>query len=47
MGDHGTLLEEVAASLSASNARQRGMDWRRRIDDARCRAESAYPKIIL
>jgi hypothetical protein len=40
-----TLLEEIAAWSADVNATQRGVDWQMRIDDARCKLKSIYPKI--
>jgi hypothetical protein len=40
------LREETAAWQTHSNARQRGVDWQFRIDDARTKLKSLYPKII-
>jgi DDE superfamily endonuclease len=41
------LRKETAAWHSAVNARQRGVDWQFRIDDARVKLRSVYPKIIV
>ena len=46
----GTIEEmqrETAAWHCAINARQRGVDWQFRIDDARGKLRSVYPKIIV
>lgn len=42
-----TLLEEIAAWSADVNATQRGVDWQMKIDDARCKLKSIYPKIKL
>jgi hypothetical protein len=39
------LASEIAAWSSSVNAKQRGVDWQMRIDDARCKLKSVYPKI--
>lgn len=39
------LAEEAMAWAQNSNARQRGVDWQFRIDDARTKLMSLYPKI--
>jgi hypothetical protein len=41
------LRKETAAWRSAINNRQRGVDWQFRIDDARVKLRSIYPKIIV
>jgi hypothetical protein len=44
----GTIAElrrEVAAWSARSNEKQRGVDWQFRIDDARTKLKSLYPKI--
>ena len=40
-----TLREETSAWSSDVNSTQRGVDWQMRIDDARCKLKSIYPKI--
>jgi hypothetical protein len=40
-----TLQEEVSAWSTDINTTQRGVDWQMRIDDARCKLKSVYPKI--
>ena len=40
------LRKETAAWHNAVNDRQRGVDWQLRIDDARVKLRSVYPKII-
>ena len=42
-----SLRSETAAWHEHSNARQRGVDWQFRVDDARIKLKSAYPKIIV
>jgi DDE superfamily endonuclease len=39
------LREETAAWHDYSNARQRGVDWQFKIDDARMKLKSVYPKL--
>jgi hypothetical protein len=39
------LRREVVAWSNRSNAKQRGVDWQFRIDDARTKLKSLYPKI--
>ncbi len=39
------LRSETAAWQEHSNARQRGVDWQFRVDDARVKLKSVYPKI--
>src|SRR6266480_2898213 len=41
------LRKETTAWHSAINDRQRGVDWQFRIDDARAKLTSVYPKIIV
>jgi DDE superfamily endonuclease len=41
------LRKETAAWSTAINDRQRGVDWQFRIDDARVKLRSVYPKIIV
>jgi hypothetical protein len=41
------LRSETAAWNQYSNARQRGVDWQFKIDDARIKLKSVYPKIIV
>ena len=47
IGDLETLRGEIAAWSSDVNTRQRGVDWQMKIDDARCKLKSIYPKIKL
>lgn len=44
-GDVDTLRNETAAWSSDVNATQRGVDWQMKIDDARSKLISIYPKI--
>jgi hypothetical protein len=46
-GDIETLRNETAAWSTDVNATQRGVDWQMKIDDARCKLKSVYPKIKL
>jgi hypothetical protein len=46
-GDAQTLRAETAAWSSDVNSTQRGVDWQMKIDDARCKLTSVYPKIKL
>jgi hypothetical protein len=39
------LQEETSAWSSDVNSTQRGVDWQMKIDDARCKLKSVYPKI--
>ena len=39
------LREETAAWRQHTNDKQRGVDWQFRIDDARTKLKSLYPKI--
>jgi hypothetical protein len=41
------LRQETAAWHSAINHRQRGVDWQFRINDARVKLRSVYPKIVV
>lgn len=41
------LRKETAAWHSAINRRQRGIDWQFRIDDARVKLRTVYPKIVV
>jgi hypothetical protein len=45
-GDIDTLREEAQAWADDSNEKQRGVDWQFKIDDARSKLKSVYPKII-
>ena len=46
-GDIRTLRAETSAWSSDVNSTQRGVDWQMKIDDARCKLKSVYPKIKL
>ncbi|NOX55296.1 MAG: IS630 family transposase [Planctomycetes bacterium] len=47
IGELRVLQEELAAwSIDITDA-QRGVDWQMKIDDARCKLKSVYPKILL
>ena len=39
------LAEETAVWSTSSNAKQRGVDWQFKINDARTKLKSLYPKI--
>jgi DDE superfamily endonuclease len=41
------LRKEIIAWHSAINHRQRGVDWQFRIDDARVKLRTVYPKIVM
>jgi len=41
------LREQTKAWQQHRNARQRGVDWQFRVDDARIKLKSVYPKIIV
>jgi len=43
-GDTATLQDEIAAWSTDVNHNQRGVDWQMKIDDARCKLTSIYPK---
>jgi len=47
IGDIVTLQEEVQAWATATNDRQKGVDWQFTINDARLKLKSIYPKIKL
>ena len=44
-GDIATLREETSAWSSDVNNTQRGVDWQMKVDDARTKLKSVYPKI--
>ena len=46
-GDTETLGAETAAWSTDVNDTQRAVDWQMKIDDARCKLKSVYPKIKL
>jgi hypothetical protein len=41
------LRSETTAWHQHSNAKQRGVDWQFKVDDARIKLKSVYPKIIV
>lgn len=43
--DEKTLRRETSAWSSDVNSIQRGVDWQMKIDEARCKLKSVYPKI--
>jgi DDE superfamily endonuclease len=45
IGDIETLRKEISAWSTDVNRRQRGVDWQMKINDARCKLKSVYPKI--
>ena len=47
IGDIKLLREETTAWATASNTKQRGVDWQFQINDARTKLNSLYPKIIV
>ena len=47
MGELRVLQEEVPAWATDVNRRQRGVDWQMRVEDARCKLKSVYPKIMM
>ena len=47
IGDLATLENEIGAWSNDVNQTQRGVDWQMKIDDARCKLKSVYPKIEL
>ena len=47
IGNLRTLQEEIAAWSTDVNSTQRGVDWHMKVDDARCKLKSVYPRIIL
>ena len=46
IGNLETLHDEVSAWSTDVNGTQRGVDWQMRVDDARCKLKSVYPKIM-
>ena len=46
-GDIDTLRRETSAWCSDVNRRQKGVEWQMKIDDARTKLTSVYPKIKL
>jgi len=47
IGDLKTLRARIAAWSKDVNKTQRGVDWQMKIDEARCKLKSVYPKIKL
>ena len=47
VGDLKTLRARIKAWSQDVNKNQRGVDWQMKIDDARCKLKSVYPKIKL
>jgi hypothetical protein len=47
IGDLKTLRDQIGAWSNDVNASQRGVDWQMKLDDARCKLKSVYPKIKL
>ncbi len=47
IGDIETLRAETTAWSTDVNASQRGVDWQMKIEDARCKLKSVYPKVKL
>jgi hypothetical protein len=47
IGDLKILRDRIAAWSKDVNKAQRGVDWQMKIDDARCKLKSVYPKIKL
>ncbi len=47
IGDLETLRTELAAGSEGVSTRQRGVDWRMKIDDARRKLKTVYSKILL
>lgn len=45
IGDIQTLREETAAWSCDVNQSQKGVDWQMKVEDARCKLKSIYPKI--
>ena len=46
IGDLETLRTEIAAWSTDVNTRQRGVDWRMKIGDARRKLKSVYPRLL-
>lgn len=46
ISDLATLQREIATWAKDVNTTQRGVDWQMKIDDARIKFKSVYPKII-
>jgi hypothetical protein len=47
IGELGTLQDEIDAWSMDVTSTQRGVDWQMKIDDARCKLISVYPKILV
>jgi len=47
IGDIETLRDETTAWSTNVNTLQRGVDWQMKIENARCKLKSIYPKIKL
>ena len=47
LGELWVVQKEIEAWSADLNDQQRGVDWQMKIDDARCKLKSVYPKIIL
>jgi hypothetical protein len=47
IGELVTLQEEIGAWSIDVTSTQRGIDWQMKIDDARCKLKSVYPKILV
>lgn len=47
IGSEAELRDEATAWYSEINSTQRGVDWQMKVDDARIKLESIYPKIKL
>jgi|TARA_Y100000310_G_C20560084_1_gene752620 hypothetical protein len=47
IGNLETLQRDIGAWSTDVNTTQRGVDWQMKIDDARCKLKSVYPKIRL
>ncbi len=45
IADIETLQQEIGAWSEDVNQSQRGVDWQLKIDNARCKLKSVYPKI--
>lgn len=45
IGEIETLRSEISAWSTHTNAKQRGVDWQMKVDDARVKLKSIYPKI--
>ena len=45
IGELSILQSEIEAWSNDVNNNQRGVDWQMKIDDARCKQKSVYPKI--